>query len=111
MPPLSRAVRSLAAGSLLALIACAAAGASEAEARHTHWRACLDRAFAAQTLITGRDLAADTALKACRGAEEAYAAALATSPLLDPADVARVRPLLAARARAWLLGSARTASR
>lgn len=115
MPPLNRAARSLAAGSILALGASAAVAAGETEAYHTLWRACLGRAFAGQTLLTGRDLAADAALRACRGAEGAYVAALATSPLLDEADVARARPSLAARARTRLLESTtpepRTASR
>ncbi|MGH1571498.1 hypothetical protein ACRAWG_13415 [Methylobacterium sp. P31] len=78
--------------------------ASDTEARHDIWRDCLSRNFRIQAALTERDLAADAAFQACRGLEEAYLAALAGSPLLDDEDVARARPLLAGRIRAWLVG-------
>ena len=93
---------------LAALLVVAAAGparaASETESRHAAWRDCLSRNFEIQAALTKLDLAADAALRACRGAEEAYLTALAGSPLLDDTDVARARPLLAGRIRAWLVG-------
>lgn len=84
-----------------------AAGAARAEspvgAQHAAWKSCLHETFALQAALSGRSLAADTALRDCRGAEAAYLDALAASPLVDDADVARVRPALLARARGWLL--------
>ncbi len=53
--------------------------------------------------LHGRDLAADAALRSCRGEENAYLAALSDSPLLDADDIAQARPDLVARARAALL--------
>ncbi|MGU3666243.1 hypothetical protein ACLBX9_18825 [Methylobacterium sp. A49B] len=82
-----------------------ARAASETEGRHALWRDCLTRNFQIEAALTERDLAADAAFRACRGAEDAYLAALAGSPLLDEDDVARARPLLAGRIRAWLVGS------
>ena len=78
--------------------------ASETESRHAVWRDCLSRNFGIQAALTERDLAADAAFRTCRSAEEAYLTALTNSPLLDDDDVARARPLLAGRARAWLVG-------
>ena len=93
---------------LVALLVVGAAGsagaASETENRHGAWRDCLSRNFEIQGTLTEPDLAADAAFRACRGAEEAYLTTLAGSPLLDDADVARARPLLAGRIRAWLVG-------
>lgn len=82
-----------------------ARAASDTEMRHEIWRDCLSRNFRIQAALTERDLAADAALRACRGPEDAYLAALTASPLLDEEDVARARPLLAGRIRAWLVGS------
>lgn len=76
----------------------------EPETHHRIWRDCLSRTFRIQVALTGRDLAADVAFAACRGAEAAYLATLARSPLLDADDIARARPLLADRNRAWLVG-------
>ncbi|MCJ2092509.1 hypothetical protein MKK67_08355 [Methylobacterium sp. J-072] len=73
--------------------------------RHGGWRDCLSRNFRIQAALTDPDLAADAAFRACRGAEDAYLAALARSPLLDDDDIARARPMLAGRIRAWLVGS------
>ena len=80
-----------------------AAQAGEVAERHSEWRGCLHRTFAFQAALTGRATAADLTLKACRRREEAYLAALASSPLVDGEDVARVRPALLQRARDWLL--------
>lgn len=77
----------------------------ETELRHTGWRECLSRNFRIQAALTEPDLAADSAFRACRSAEDAYLAALAGSPLLDGDDVARARPMLAGRVRAWLISS------
>ncbi len=90
---------------LLAAALCARAAAGEAEARQGLWRDCLSRNFDLHVALTGRDLAADAAFQTCRVAETAYLAALIDSPLLDDDDVARVRPALAGRIRAWLVGS------
>jgi hypothetical protein len=76
----------------------------ETEMRHGNWRDCLSRNFDVQATLTDPDPAADAAFRACRGAEEAYLTALARSPLLDDDDVARARPMLAGRIRAWLVG-------
>ena len=70
---------------------------------HSSWRGCLHRSFGFQVALTSRTLAADTALRACRHSEDAYLVALATSPLVDGDDVARVRPAVLQRARGWLL--------
>ncbi|MCJ2121009.1 hypothetical protein [Methylobacterium sp. J-077] len=99
---------SLASPLLLAtmLLVCGPAHAGgETEMRHGGWRDCLSRNFRIQAALTDPDLAADAAFRACRGAEDAYLAALARSPLLDDDDVARARPMLAGRIRAWLVGS------
>ena len=90
---------------LLAGALCPRAEAGEAEARQGRWRECLSRNFDLQFALTGRDLAADAAFRACRGAETAYLAALIDSPLLDDDDIARARPALSGRIRAWLIGS------
>jgi hypothetical protein len=89
---------------LALLIAAPAHAAGEAEARHDAWRDCLSRNFRIRAADTPRERAADAAFDACAGDEEAYLAALAGSPLLSPDDVTRARPLLAGRARAWLVG-------
>ncbi|WP_457106829.1 hypothetical protein [Methylobacterium sp. P5_C11] len=89
---------------LVAGIACRAQAAGETAMRHETWRDCLSRNFRIQAVLTERDLAADAAFVACRGPEEAYLTALASSPLLDEVDVARARPLVAGRIRAWLIG-------
>ncbi|GJE18347.1 hypothetical protein [Methylobacterium marchantiae] len=73
---------------------------------HSAWRGCLDRNFGLQAVLTSRTSAAESALRSCRGAEGAYLAALATSPLVDGEDVARVRPALIQRAKGWLLQKA-----
>jgi hypothetical protein len=73
--------------------------------QHAIWRDCLARNFKVQAALTARDLAADAAFQACRAPEEAYLAALRGSPLLDDEDVARARPLLAGRIRAWLISN------
>ncbi|MCJ2058557.1 hypothetical protein MKL09_18640 [Methylobacterium sp. J-048] len=99
---------SLASPLLLAtmlLVSGPARAAGETEVRHESWRVCLSRNFQIQAALTDPDLAADAAFQACRGAEDAYLAALARSPLLDDDDVARARPRLAGRIRAWLVGS------
>jgi hypothetical protein len=103
MPPASLASLSLVAATLL--VATPAHAGSEAEMHHERWRACLSRTFRIQAVLTAPDLAADAAFRACRSVEEAYLAALAGSPLLDDDDIARARPLLAGRIRAWLVGS------
>jgi hypothetical protein len=90
---------------LFAGASCPVNAASDAEVRHDIWRDCLSRNFRIQAALTEQDLAADAAFQACRGPEEAYLAALAGSPLLDDEDVARARPLLAGRIRAWLVGN------
>jgi hypothetical protein len=77
---------------------------SDAAASHAAWHDCLRQAYGLRATLSGRDLAADAALRACRGAENAYLAALSTSPLLDADDVTRVRPALVIKARAWLTG-------
>ncbi len=59
--------------------------------RHAAWRGCLHRNFALQAAVSSRVIAADEALRTCRPSEQAYLAALSTSPLVDDADVARVR--------------------
>ncbi|GJE14509.1 MULTISPECIES: hypothetical protein [Methylobacterium] len=101
--PLSPAL--LVAALLVAGAAGPARAASETESRHAVWRDCLRRNFGIQAALTERDLAADAAFQACRSAEENYLSALSGSPLLDDEDVARARPLLAGRIRAWLVGS------
>ncbi|WP_430911262.1 hypothetical protein [Methylobacterium sp. sgz302541] len=91
--------------SLLALSSLPAL-AGEAAERHAAWQGCLSRSFALQSAMTGRRLAADAALRQCRQAETAYLDALAASPLLDPEDVARARPMLLVRAREGLVARA-----
>lgn len=89
-----------------------AAGSARAEtpvsAQHSAWKSCLHDSFALQAALSGRIVAADTALRDCREAESAYLAALSASPLVDDEDVSRVRPALLARARGWLLGGERS---
>ncbi|SDA35428.1 hypothetical protein SAMN02799622_06090 [Methylobacterium sp. UNC378MF] len=92
-------------GTMLIVGAAGRAQAADATAtRHEIWRDCLSRNFRIQAVLTERDLAADAAFLACRGSEEAYLTALAGSPLLDETDIARARPLVAGRFRAWLVG-------
>lgn len=103
--PTSRLLR---APLLLAAIASvvplsASAGEREVGGLHEAWRGCLQRNFGMQAALTSRTLAADSALLACRDGEAAYLSALATSPLVDGDDVARVRPALIQRAKGWLL--------
>lgn len=93
------------AGTML-LLACPGAGSAQASGvadLHDTWRGCLTRTFGFQSALTSRTLAADIALRTCRGSEMAYLSALSTSPLVDEDDVARVRPALLERARGWLL--------
>lgn len=87
------------------------AGAGEAASAHHSWRECLGNAYVSGVALTGRDLAADAALRACRGEETAYLTALSASPLLDGDDIAQARPELVARARAQLLDTVRTGPR
>ncbi|SFL29476.1 hypothetical protein [Methylobacterium pseudosasicola] len=103
MPPAS--LRSLLLLAATLLVSGPVRADSETEMRHGGWRDCLSRNFRIQAALTDPDLAADAAFRACRGAEEAYLAALARSPLLDDDDIARARPMLAGRIRAWLVGS------
>jgi hypothetical protein len=91
------------AGTLPGLLPMPAAAGGVAEL-HGAWRGCLHRSFGLQASLSGRMIAADAALRQCREAEEAYLAALSTSPLLDAEDVGRVRPALLMRAKDWLLG-------
>ncbi|GEO98660.1 hypothetical protein [Methylobacterium haplocladii] len=91
-----------------ALIACLmSAGPVMAEGsvsdRHDAWHACLTDAFTLRAALSGRALAAETALRECRESETAYLSALSASPLIDEEDVTRVRPALLVRARTWLL--------
>lgn len=95
---------SLALALTLALSLGTTARASEAGDRHAVWQGCLDRNFGVQAVLTSRVLAADAAVRACRDAEKAYLAALATSPLLDAEEATEARPALLARARNRLLG-------
>ena len=90
---------------LLTFLSAGSAQAGGVADLHDTWRGCLHRTFALQSALTSRTLAADTALRTCRGSEMAYLAALSTSPLVDGDDVARVRPALLERARGWLLGA------
>lgn len=105
MTPHVRATRLTCAAALLAATLGAPASAGEAETRQGSWRDCLSRTYASHAALTGRDIAADAAFRACRHAEDAYLAALSASPLLDADDLARARPALAGRIRAWLVGS------
>ncbi|WP_232627939.1 hypothetical protein [Methylobacterium sp. Leaf118] len=93
---------------LLAALASLAALPAQAESvavtRHAAWQACLDEAFADQARTMSRSYAATKAVATCREPENAYLAALSTSPLLDGEDVARIRPDLVARARSRLIG-------
>ncbi|VUF11338.1 hypothetical protein [Methylobacterium dankookense] len=99
-------IRSFAiAGSFaLTLALCGHAEAGEAGTRHAAWQGCLNSNFGIQSRLTGRMLAADAALRACREAEQAYLDALASSPLVDAEEAVQARPALVARARGWLLG-------
>ncbi|MEL6060894.1 MULTISPECIES: hypothetical protein [unclassified Methylobacterium] len=90
---------------VLIAIACPARADAGAATRHAIWRDCLTRNFKVQAALTARDLAADAAFQACRAPEEAYLAALMASPLLDGEDIARAKPLLAGRIRAWLISN------
>lgn len=103
MTPPYRASR-LALAALLVIGTASRAAAGDAEIRQASWRDCLSRHFALHASLTGRDLAADAAFHACRDAEDAYLAALSASPWLDTDDIARARPALAGRIRAWLVG-------
>jgi len=85
--------------------------AGDAAGAHQTWRECLGHAYLTGAAYTGRDLAADAAIRACRGEETAYLAALSTSPLLDEDDMAQARPQLIARARAQLLAMVNTGPR
>ncbi len=92
----------------LTLLAALPARAESPEgARHAAWQACLDETFADQIRTTSRSFAATKAVSTCQDREEAYLGALAGSPLLDGADVARIRPALVARARDRLMGERR----
>lgn len=86
-----------------AVLVPATARAGDAASAHMSWSRCLNHAFVERASVTGRDLAADAALRACRGEEGAYLTALSASPLLDGDDIAQARPELVARARAALL--------
>ena len=93
------------------LVAAALTGSASAQTApsagtsHAAWHDCLRQAYSLRASLSGRDIAADAALRACRDAEAAYLAALSTSPLLDGEDVDRVRPALVTKARAWLTGA------
>lgn len=104
MTPAYRASRNALAALLVIGAAASRAAAGDAAIREDSWRDCLGRHFALHASLTGRDLAADAAFHACRDAEDAYLAALSASPLLDIDDIARARPALAGRIRAWLVG-------
>lgn len=103
MPP-ARLSSPVLAVLLLVTLSGPARASGEAATRHAIWRDCLARNFQIQSVLSTRDLAADAAFQACRVPEDAYLAALSGSPLLDDDDVARARPLLAGRIRAWLIG-------
>lgn len=90
---------------LLPFLAVAPARAEEsAGTRHAAWQSCLDVAFAEQARTASRSFAATKAVTTCREPEDAYLAALSTSPMMDGKDVARIRPALVARARERLIG-------
>lgn len=93
----------LSAAAIMVALTGAPAQAGDAASAHSSWNSCLGRAYVDSAAFTGRDLAADAALRACRGEENAYLAALSASPLLDADDIALARPDLVARARATLL--------
>lgn len=99
------------ANARLLVLACALAFAGSALAegsvstRHDAWHSCLVDAFTLRATLSGRDLAAETALRECRESETAYLSALSGSPLVDEEDVSRVRPALLVRARTWLLSA------
>jgi hypothetical protein len=101
------ALRSITLTALLTAAALASAvngaQAGEAASAHRSWRQCLGNAYVSGIALTGRDLATDAALRACRGEESAYLTALSASPLLDGDDIAQVRPELVARVRAQLI--------
>ncbi|GJE26768.1 hypothetical protein [Methylobacterium organophilum] len=107
--PFSLPRTALIALALLAAPAARAEGpAGAAGQSHAAWQSCLREAYGLKAALSGKTLAADAALRECRDRENAYLAALSTSPLLDDEDVARVRPALVARARIWLMGRAPT---
>jgi len=93
----------LSAAAIMVALTAAPVLAGDAASAHSSWSHCLGRAYVEGAAFTGRDLAADAALRACRGEENAYLTALANSPLLDADDIAQARPDLVARARAALL--------
>ena len=103
-------LRTIASAALLviALAASPAGAESRTGDRHAAWQSCLAQAFSLQAALSSRALAADSALRDCRDSEQAYLAALGTSPLVDEEDVARIRPTLLARARSQLLGAGRS---
>ena len=80
-----------------------ALAAGSAGASYDSWRSCLANAFTLRAAMSGSTLAADAALRECRGPEAAYLADLTASPLLDEDDVQHARPALLVRARTWLL--------
>lgn len=93
----------LSTAAIMVALTGAPALAGDAASAHSSWKSCLGRAYVEGAALTGRDLAADAALRACRGEENAYLVALSGSPLLDADDIAQARPDLVARARAALL--------
>ena len=78
--------------------------------RHDAWHACLTDAFTLRAALSGRSLAAETALRECRESETAYFAVLSASPLVDAEDVDRIRPAIVVRARTWLLSGSTISS-
>ena len=97
-------IHALLLSAMMALaLAPVAAQAGDAASAHLSWSRCLDRAYGERAAVTGRDLAADAAIRACRVEESIYLTALSSSPLLDGDDIAQARPDLVARARAALL--------
>lgn len=105
MAALRRSLLALSAAAIMVALVPARSWAGDAATAHSSWRSCLGRAYAEGASLTGRDLAADAALRACRGEEGAYLVALAASPLLDADDIAQARPDLVARERAALVGT------
>jgi hypothetical protein len=81
------------------------ARAGDTAGAYRTWQDCLGHAYVTGIAYTGRDLAADGAIRACRGEESAYLTALSASPLLDGDDIAQARPDLIARARSQLLAT------
>ena len=103
-----RSLPILAALGITFFTANAARAETQASVQHAAWKNCLHDTFALQAALSGRSVAADSALRDCREAETAYLNALSASPFVDDEDVSRVRPALVARARGWLLGSERS---